>query len=134
MKTSLALLFFAALLYATPRWIFPVCGSTTMACHRTLIAESWLALALLAIAFIRCALRPVTHLLLPIAILVLLFPLCITGVCPGPHAACHLATRPALITLGVLLLAFYLIVFLADARRAALARRNGIRLPARGQP
>jgi len=118
MKTSITLLFFAALLYATPRWIFPVCNSVTMACHDTLIAESWLALALLLIAVIRRFWRPVTHFVFPIAILVPLFPLCITGVCNGQRAACHLATRPALITLGVLLLAFYLIVFLVDAQHA----------------
>ena len=119
MKASITILFFAALLYATPRWIFPVCDSVSMPCHRTLIAESWLAFTLFAIAVIRRFWRPVTHILLPIAILVPLFPLFITGVCRGQDAPCHIATRPALIMLGVLLLAFYLIVFLADAQHAA---------------
>lgn len=112
MKTSGAILIFAALLFVTPRWLFPVCDSATMACHHTLIAETWLALALLAVAFIRHFWRPLIHILLPISILISLFPLFITGVCHDDRALCRLGTQPALITLSVLLLLFYFITLI----------------------
>lgn len=112
MKTSGAILIFAALLFVTPRWVFPVCDSAMMACHHTLIAETWLALALLVVAFVRHFWPPLIHILLPISILVSLFPLYITGVCPGDRSPCHIGTQPALITLSVLLLLFYFITLI----------------------
>jgi len=114
-KTSLVLLSFAAILWATPRWFFPICGVIAMNCHRTLVAETWLAAALTAVAGLRLVWRPVAHLLLPVAVLVALFPLLITGVCPGRNSPCHLGTQPALIVLAVLLLCVYAATLIGSA-------------------
>lgn len=127
MKTSIGILLFAVILYATPHWLFPVCDSVTMTCHHTLSAESWLALILLAAAVIHCFWRPAIHLLLPIAALIPAFPLFITGVCRGDQSPCHLGTRPALITLGICLALFYTIVLVGGWQ--FLSHGNGVRPP-----
>ena len=126
MKACLVLLSSAAILCATPRWFFPICGVVAMNCHRTLVAETWLAAALAAVAGLCLVWRPVAHLLLPIAVLVALFPLSITGVCPGRNSPCHLGTQPALIVLAVLLLCVYaaMLIGSANARSRLLAERH----------
>jgi len=110
------------ILYLTPTRIFPVCGFplepgaevgllAAMACYKTLrVAQALAAVAVIVGLIPALWAKPRVGLFSSIAtvglgILVILTPLVIAPVCRFPNMSCRLGTRPALITLGLLLTA-----------------------------
>lgn len=100
-----------------PFVLFPVCPSheMRMACYYTKQAELGIgivvaALGLIYIVFNDTGVRKglsIAQLLN--ALLVILFPLKLTGLCSGSEMACRIGTKPALTVAGVLIAAFSLI-------------------------
>ena len=108
------------LLILTPWYIFPVCGVGRNApapgepighhtCFRTLKAETVLG-AITILISIMPVLWPLRKIVLGaslgslvIAVLVILFPTAITGLCKMPTMACRVGTLPALVTVGILI-------------------------------
>ncbi len=102
-----------------PRIIFPVCGLETNpfllklpghhGCHPTLTAESILGLIAIitgmAPLFLptKKALFFSSIITIVLAVLVMLFPSAITGLCKMPTMPCRLGTLPGLVTTGIVM-------------------------------
>jgi hypothetical protein len=110
------------LLFLTPSHLFPICGFplepgaevgllTTMACYKTLRVAQALAGITMALGLtLLLWAQPRVGLFGSMAaaglgILVILTPLAIAPVCKMPTMPCRLGTLPALVILGILLLA-----------------------------
>ncbi len=117
---GITIIILGVFLLVTPRYIFPVCGVGRYApepgtpigkhgCHDTLKAETALGIALLPLGLVpvmwprRKVLMGVSIATLLTALLVILFPTVITGICKMPTMPCRLGTQPALVIEGILL-------------------------------
>ncbi|HBG66344.1 MAG TPA: DUF4418 domain-containing protein [Treponema sp.] len=126
---SAVLLALALLAAVAPYTFAKVCplGETVMRCHWTARAVLFTGLCAAAFALLRFFARPESFLLgLDAAIIadaagIILFPTVLIGVCGGSRMHCHAVTQPALIVLGILLLA----VAAADAVLLFRGRRSG---------
>ena len=108
------------LLILVPWVIFPVCGVGRYApppgqpigvhaCHGTLKAETALGILTIVLGvvpllwFRRGVVILVSAAAVVDAVLVILFPTVITGICKVPTMACRMGTLPALVILGIIL-------------------------------
>ncbi|MDR0842197.1 MAG: DUF4418 family protein [Acidobacteriota bacterium] len=119
-----------------PRTVFPVCGGwedPSMHCHWTALAETGVGgvLALLGLGLLLCGrdeFAAALHWAVFLnALLALLFPVALTGVCPGTGMSCRLLTLPALVVLSSLLMASSAIqggAAIIRIRRQASGRRK----------
>jgi hypothetical protein len=117
---GIAVIFLGAILVATPWRIFPVCGKGRFApamgvaekphkCTNTLYAET--ALGFIAMALGCAALARFSKIfiftasfgLMGLAVLVILFPLRLTGLCNMATMPCRMGTLPALVTIAVMM-------------------------------
>jgi hypothetical protein len=96
-----------------PHTIFPVCeamGDGYMKCHWTAQAVLGIgvSIAVLGVLLIMIASKPIrigiSLALIPYAVLVILIPNLLIGVCGKLHMRCHSLTLPALNVLGIVLL------------------------------
>jgi hypothetical protein len=108
------------LLILVPLLIFPVCspssafsGSSAAGivhpCHNTLYAESLMGIFTIITGFVaffrpdRQMISNVSLWILVLAIIVVVLPLGVTGVCTMPNMSCRNGTVPGLVTVGVLM-------------------------------
>jgi len=117
---GIVIMILGALLILTPWYIFPVCGVGRYAppagaligyhgCHATLRAETLLGAVTIILGVLpllwpqRKALMAATWASVGVAVLAVLFPTVITGLCKVATMPCRLGTLPALETVATLL-------------------------------
>lgn len=119
-----AVLLLGILIAIVPQFIFPVCDGSIetasgkqvpMRCHWTAVAELGTG-ALIAIGGILLLMvkEPGTQLGISLmtlfsAVLALLFPVWLIGVCPSPLMPCHAGTLPALVLLSLFTMVILLV-------------------------
>lgn len=109
------------LLILVPLTIFPICSPSTVfsggstsgvvhRCHNTFYAESLMGVFTIITGFVaffrpdRQMISNVSLWLFILAIIVVVLPLGVTGVCTMPNMSCRNGTVPGLVTVGVLMI------------------------------
>lgn len=106
------------LVIAVPRWIFPACGRGPYApppgfpigkhgCDDTVLAETIVGIVVAVLGLV-CLVRPSRRLgtaagiaLIALALLIILFPTMLTGMCRLATMPCRLGTSPGLVGAGI---------------------------------
>lgn len=101
-----------ALICFIPTYLFPVCNSTEMkmSCYYTKQAEIGLGLLIILLGIVSIGIKNssirvgISLALAGTALLVLLYPIKLIGLCKKSHMACRIGTFPALSIAGIGLL------------------------------